>query len=254
MLLPPPEIFRNFADRDLVAGLHRRFGCAWKGNAARLSVCHAKRQFAIHPGPKRPAARREPAREKSRWWHRVPPARIAANSGLWPGNRLSYRFGPGGCSCVPPPFVCACVPSPKGAPAMRETDAERRHPKTGEPQSGLSGARQFPSSPEAGGLATRLAARRLREAGVAVEPLRKKAGLSTAQIDTPDVPVSVESQIAFLDLAAKALRDDFLGFRLALDCDLRQIATRPPPSRPPSRRPSPRSPSRSTPTRGWRAS
>ena len=37
------------------------------------------------------------------------------------------------------------------------------------------------------------------------------------------MPVSVESQIAFLDLAANALRDEFLGFRLALDCDLRQI-------------------------------
>jgi Arabinose-binding domain of AraC transcription regulator, N-term len=83
--------------------------------------------------------------------------------------------------------------------------------------------RQFPSSPEAGGLATRLAARRLREAGVAVEPLLKKAVFSGAQIDTPDVRVSVVSQIAFLDLAAKALRDEFLGFRLTLECDLRQI-------------------------------
>ena len=106
---------------------------------------------------------------------------------------------------------------------MRETDPKRRQPKTGEPQSGLRGARQFPSSPEAGGLATRLAAGRLREAGIALEPLLKKAGFSSAQIDKPDVPVSVESQIAFLDLAAKALRDEFLGFRLALDCDLRQI-------------------------------
>jgi AraC-like DNA-binding protein len=106
---------------------------------------------------------------------------------------------------------------------MRETDPERRHPKTGEPQSGPRAARPFPSLPEAGGLATRLAAGRLREAGIALEPLLKKAGLSAAQIDKPDVPVSVKSQIAFLDLAAKALRDEFLGFRLALDCDLRQI-------------------------------
>ena len=106
---------------------------------------------------------------------------------------------------------------------MRETDPERHHSKAGKRQSGLRVARQFPSSPETGGLATRLAAGRLREAGIALAPLLKKAGFSSAQIDQADVPVSVESQIAFLDLAANALRDEFLGFRLALDCDLRQI-------------------------------
>ncbi len=106
---------------------------------------------------------------------------------------------------------------------MRETNPQRRRSKAGEPQSRPRGVRQFPSLPEAAGVATRLAARRLRAAGIALDPLLKKAGLSTAHIDKPDVPVSVEGQIDFLDLAAKALRDEFLGFRLALDFDLRQI-------------------------------
>lgn len=106
---------------------------------------------------------------------------------------------------------------------MRETDPERPRSKTGDPKPGLKSARQFPSLPEARGLATRLAVRRLREAGIVLAPLLEKSGVSAAQIDKPDAPVGVGSQIAFLDLAAKTLRDEFLGFRLALDCDLREI-------------------------------
>jgi AraC-like DNA-binding protein len=91
------------------------------------------------------------------------------------------------------------------------------------PHAQARGTRHFASSPETGGLATRLAAQRLKRAGIALDPLLKRARLTAAQIDKPDAPISVESQIAFLELAANALNDEFLGFRLALDSDLRQI-------------------------------
>ena len=70
-------------------------------------------------------------------------------------------------------------------------------------------------------MATRLAARRLREAGITLEPLLTNAGLSIGQIDEQDTPIGVSSQIKFLELAAEALKDQLLGFRLARDGDLR---------------------------------
>ena len=42
-------------------------------------------------------------------------------------------------------------------------------------------------------------------------------------IDDPEEPLSVRSQIALLEEAAKALKDDFIGFSLARDFDLREI-------------------------------
>jgi AraC-like DNA-binding protein len=72
------------------------------------------------------------------------------------------------------------------------------------------------------GVATRWTAGRLREAGIALEPLLKRAGLSISQINRKDLRIGVASQITFLELAAKALRDPF-GFRLARDGDPREI-------------------------------
>jgi AraC-like DNA-binding protein len=86
-----------------------------------------------------------------------------------------------------------------------------------------SKGKHFVSQPDALGLATRLAAGRLREAGIALEPLLRSAGLSVSQIDNKDMRIGVASQIMFLELAAKALKDPLLGFRLALDGDLRQM-------------------------------
>ena len=97
------------------------------------------------------------------------------------------------------------------------------HEQAGGSRVRRKGARHFASSPETGGLATRLAAQRLKRAGISLDPLLRGARLTAAQIEKPDAPISVESQIAFLDLAAKALNDAFLGFRLAQDFDLRQI-------------------------------
>jgi AraC-like DNA-binding protein len=73
------------------------------------------------------------------------------------------------------------------------------------------------------GLATRLAAGRLREAGIVLKPLLRSAGLSAIQINNKDVRIGVASQIRFLELAAKALNDAVLGFRLARDADLRRV-------------------------------
>jgi AraC-like DNA-binding protein len=77
--------------------------------------------------------------------------------------------------------------------------------------------------PDALGVATRLAAQYVRKAGIALEPLLRKAGLSGEQIDNEDMRIAVASQIRFLELAAKALQDPLLGFKLACACDLREM-------------------------------
>ena len=84
-------------------------------------------------------------------------------------------------------------------------------------------ARHLALQPDALGVATRLAARRLREAGIVLQPLLRSAGLSVSQIDRKDMRISVASQIKFLELAAEALRDPLLGFKLARDGEPRQI-------------------------------
>jgi AraC-like DNA-binding protein len=83
-----------------------------------------------------------------------------------------------------------------------------------------SGHRDLQS--DAMGVATRLAAGRLREAGI-VKPLLRSAGLSAIQINNKDVRIGVASQIRFLELAAKALNDPVLGIRLMHDADLRRV-------------------------------
>jgi hypothetical protein len=83
--------------------------------------------------------------------------------------------------------------------------------------------RDLASEPDALGVATRLAVQRLREAGIVLEPLLKRAGLSIGQIDQKNVRVGVACQIRFLELAAEALKDPLLGFRLARDVDLREM-------------------------------
>src|SRR5262249_33650974 len=83
--------------------------------------------------------------------------------------------------------------------------------------------RHLDLQPDAMGVATRLAAGRLREAGIVLKPLLRSAGLSAIQIDNEDVRIDVASQIRFLELAAKALNDPVLGFRLTHDADLRRV-------------------------------
>jgi len=79
------------------------------------------------------------------------------------------------------------------------------------------------SFPSAMGIITRLACDRAKQEGVAVDPLLRKAGLTLQQIDDPRRRIAVKAQIQFLELAARALKDDSLGFHLAQKFDLRLI-------------------------------
>jgi AraC-like DNA-binding protein len=77
--------------------------------------------------------------------------------------------------------------------------------------------------PNATGAITRLAYARVLRAGIAPEPLLEKAGLTLLQIEDPGARLRVRDQISFLNLAADALQDDFLGFHLAQLPDLREF-------------------------------
>ena len=77
--------------------------------------------------------------------------------------------------------------------------------------------------PSAAGGLTRLACAHAKEAGIELEPLLKKAGLTLYQIEDPSVRLKVRDQISFLNLAAGALQDDLLGFHLAQLFDPREI-------------------------------
>ena len=73
-----------------------------------------------------------------------------------------------------------------------------------------------------GGL-SRLAADRVRRAGVKLEPLLSRTGLTIDQINDPDRRILASNQIAFLEAAAEALDDNLLGFSLAEKFDLRDL-------------------------------
>ena len=87
----------------------------------------------------------------------------------------------------------------------------------------LNSEQDLASIPMAQGGLSRLAIARLESAGVPVAPLLRRAGLTTEVIAEPDERLNVRSQIAFLDEASKALKDDCLGFTLARDFDLRKV-------------------------------
>src|ERR1700751_4639104 len=90
-------------------------------------------------------------------------------------------------------------------------------------RNGLNSEQDMASIPMAGGGLSRLAIARLERAGVPVAPLLKRAGLTPEAIADPEERLSVRSQVALLDEAAIALRDDCLGFTLARDFDPREI-------------------------------
>src|SRR5262245_18429966 len=56
-----------------------------------------------------------------------------------------------------------------------------------------------------------------------MEPLLRRAGLTTEAVAEPEQRLSVRSQIVLLDEAAIALKDDSLGFTLAPDFDPREL-------------------------------
>jgi AraC-like DNA-binding protein len=82
---------------------------------------------------------------------------------------------------------------------------------------------RFHAMPSATGGIARLVSTRLIEAGIDPAPLLARAGLTVEQIDNRDARLSAQSQIKLLEFAADALQDDFIGFHLAQDYDLREI-------------------------------
>ena len=75
----------------------------------------------------------------------------------------------------------------------------------------------------AGGGLARLAIARLKSAGVPIMPLLRRIGVAPEVIADPEEQLSVRTQIALLDEAAIALKDDCLGFTLARDFEPRQL-------------------------------
>jgi AraC-like DNA-binding protein len=77
--------------------------------------------------------------------------------------------------------------------------------------------------PTAAGWIARLAYARAQRARIELKPLLKKAGLTNQQIKDRGARFPVHHQIQFLNLAANALGDEFLGFHLAQAPDLREL-------------------------------
>ena len=61
------------------------------------------------------------------------------------------------------------------------------------------------------------------QAGVPAEPLLRQAGLTLDEIRNHAFRLKVRDQIAFLNLVARALKDEFLGFSLAKHVELREF-------------------------------
>jgi AraC-like DNA-binding protein len=89
--------------------------------------------------------------------------------------------------------------------------------------SALNSEQDLDSIPMAGGGLSRLAIARLERAGVPVAPLLRRVGLTPEVIADPEERLSVRSQVALLDEAAIALKDDCLGFTMARDFDPREL-------------------------------
>jgi AraC-like DNA-binding protein len=81
----------------------------------------------------------------------------------------------------------------------------------------------FSSLPTATGGLARLAYARARAAGIESNPLLRQAGLTDREIADRRVRLTVRQQIQFVNLAAAALHDEFLGLHLAQSTDLREL-------------------------------
>ena len=79
--------------------------------------------------------------------------------------------------------------------------------------SALNSEQDLASIPTAQGGLSRLAIARLTSAGVPVEPLLKRAGLTPEVIADPEERLSVRIQIRLLDEAAIALKETVLASR-----------------------------------------
>ena len=89
--------------------------------------------------------------------------------------------------------------------------------------SALNSERDLASIPIAKGGLARVALARVESAGLPVAPILKRVGVTPELVAEPERGLSVRSQIALLDEAAIALKDDCIGFTLARDFDPREI-------------------------------
>jgi AraC-like DNA-binding protein len=81
---------------------------------------------------------------------------------------------------------------------------------------------QFAGHPTAIGTLTRLAYAKAEAAGVNLGPILRRAHLTLSQVADPATRLRVENQISFLNLVGHEVRDEFLGFHLALAVDPRE--------------------------------
>jgi AraC-like DNA-binding protein len=77
--------------------------------------------------------------------------------------------------------------------------------------------------PSAAGVLARLAFARAQAEGLKLDPLLKSAGLTRQQLSNSKIWIPVRAQIKFVNLVAEALGDEYLGFHLAQDLDLRKV-------------------------------
>jgi AraC-like DNA-binding protein len=77
--------------------------------------------------------------------------------------------------------------------------------------------------PTAIATATRLAYARAQAAGIDVEPLLMRAGLTKQEVEDVNARLGVLCQIRFLNFTASALQDEYLGFHLGEVSDLRGL-------------------------------
>jgi AraC-like DNA-binding protein len=82
---------------------------------------------------------------------------------------------------------------------------------------------KFTALPTATGWIARAAYAKCVKERINADVLLRKAGLTRRQIDDPELRLTVHSQIKFLDLAAEALGDEFLGFHLAQVFELSKL-------------------------------
>src|SRR5688500_18534128 len=116
-------------------------------------------------------------------------------------------------SCYPRPKACR-FRSPACEPGVRCGEEGLMHGVTLTP---------LAMPPSATGGIARLAAARVTEAGLDLNRLLHKAGLTASQIQDRQARVAVADQISFLNLVAEALPDDLLGFHLAEAFEPREI-------------------------------
>lgn len=83
--------------------------------------------------------------------------------------------------------------------------------------------KQFGAVPNCGGLITRLAYTKGRAAGIDIDRLLTRAGLTAKEVTSEQPRLSVKKQIEFVHLVAEDIRDTDFGFHLAQDFDLREM-------------------------------